>query len=123
MQGAERRLGEVAADRVDDDVGAAGQRLAQGLAQVGAPVAIVLVAPTDRATSSFSSDDATAVTEAPSTAASCTAASPTPPPAPSTMTLVARLHPGHRAQHVVRGAVGDAEAGGGAIVDARRVSG
>ena len=45
---------------------------------------MTLPAPYDAATSSFSRDDATAVTEAPSSAPSCTAARPTPPPAPRT---------------------------------------
>src|SRR4051812_42692824 len=43
-----------------------------------------VVAPCFSATSSLSSDEATAVTDAPRRAPSCTAARPTPPPAPST---------------------------------------
>ena len=48
-------------------------------------VSMSRVAPYDFATSSFSAVSATAVTVAPSTAPTCTAALPTPPPAPSTM--------------------------------------
>ena len=66
-QRAQRRLGQIATHRIDDDVGAGGQRLSERGAQVAAVVvdhpggAVLPPRP-----SSFSSDDATAVTVAPS---------------------------------------------------------
>ena len=77
-------------------------------------------APYDAATSSFSGDDATAVTVAPSSTPSWTAARPTPPPAPRTTSSSPSPDAGDRAQHVVRGAMGHAERGGDALVDAGR---
>ena len=51
--------------------------------------------------------DAQAITSAPSSFASITQPVPTPPEAPSTITLLAGLHGAVRDQHAVRGAVGD----------------
>jgi hypothetical protein len=48
---------------------------------------IVSVAPDATAASSFSREPAAAITRAPSAAPSCTAASPTPPPAPVTKSV------------------------------------
>ena len=53
-----------------------------------------LVAPLALATSSFAADDATAVTVAPSTTPSCTAARPTPSPGAEHDQLVPGLRPG-----------------------------
>ena len=72
------------------------------------------------ATSSFSGDDATAVTEAPRIAPSCTAARPTPPAAPSTISSSPGSHARDRPEHVVGGAVRDAEGGRVPVVDAVR---
>ena len=82
----QRGLGEVAADRVDDDVGAVGQarRAAPGARSTDRWSIEVRRRRRTPRPSSFSADDATAVTDAPSTTPSCTAARPTPPPAPST---------------------------------------
>ena len=85
-QRAQRRFGEVAADRVDDDVGAVRAAPPRSAARRSASPCRTSVrrAVLGGDGSSFSSDDATAVTVAPSATPSCTAARPTPPPAPST---------------------------------------
>ena len=84
MHDAQGGLGQVAPDRVDHDVRPTGQRVAQGLAQVAGAVVDQPRGAQAFAASSFSADEATAVTVAPRAAPSCTAAVPTPPPAPST---------------------------------------
>ena len=82
----ERRLGQVAADRVHHHVGAAGEHRLQRGPQVDAGV----LRPggwrrPPRAAASLAGDEATAVTVAPRWWPSATAASPTPPPAPRTI--------------------------------------
>ena len=116
VQRAQRRLGQVAADRVDHDVGAVGERLPQGLPQVaGAVVDQPLGAAAVRRLELLGAgghrghgrpQDGAQLDRGRADAAA----------RPEHDELLARLERRHRAQHVVRRAVGHAEAGRRVVV-------